>query len=99
MSWNLTNSEETHANNPDTFWIPEATERTSLVPGDLAKVVFQSEDGGERMWIEVEEVDGEIYVGSLVNTPFCIDLEYGDLVSFQAHHVIEIVKADDEEMM
>lgn len=90
-SWKLSNSEKTHSKNPDTFWIPDEGERNSLEPGDLAKLVFLGEEGGERMWVEVVKATDGGYVGSLANNPlFIYDLEHGDHVSFKAKHVIEI---------
>ena len=90
--WALGNGEELHANNPDSFYIPEESERTSLQPGNLAKLVFKTEDGGERMWVEVQEVSNGNFIGLLINNPICIwGLGYGDPVVFEPKHVIDVV--------
>jgi hypothetical protein len=92
-SWSLGNGETRNAENPDRFWIPEKWERMALEPGMLVKLIFEFIDGGERMWVEVIDVDYEMagYSGRLVNTPICSDdLNYGDMVVFKPEHVIDI---------
>lgn len=90
--WTLDNGEERNANNPNSFEIPEEWERKSLTKGDLAKLIFLTDDGGERMWVEIKEVvGGDAYIGALVNHPVVIEgLEYGDFVAFHARHVIDV---------
>lgn len=91
MKWYLDNGVDRHGENPETFELPNEGERKSLVPSMFAKLIFLTEDGGERMWVEVTDVVDDGYVGKLANTPFTIDgLEFGDLVAFGSEHIIDI---------
>lgn len=93
MSWNLVDGEIRHAENPDTFWIPEKWERYSLEVGDFAKLIFETDgEGGERMWVQITESKDGNYVGSLNNTPFFVDdIDFGDVVAFTAANVIDVM--------
>lgn len=90
----LESAEERHAESPETFWIPERTDRDSLQPGDCAKVIFKTYTGdrisGERIWILVTGRVGDMYVGTLNNEPYIIGKRFGDRVCFRAEHVIDI---------
>ena len=92
----LISAEECHAQNPETFWIPDKTDRDGLQPGDAAKVIFRTYTGdgisGERIWIEVTGRVGDRYIGKLVNDPLIIAGKYGDRAYFRAEHVIDIVR-------
>lgn len=83
--------------NPDRFHIPLAGERETLMPGDMAKVVFESGEDGERMWVEVTTTDPNAelpYEGPLRNNPTCTPLEFGEIVEFGPEHVIDIVRGE-----
>lgn len=80
--WKLRNGEESHRENPETFWIPELERRTSLQVGDAAKVILEieceDEDGkvfieGERGYLIVSEIVGNKYIGILDFQPVCIE--------------------------
>ena len=95
VTYTLDDGAATHREFPDTFWIPPQEQRESLKPGDLAKLIFRIEVGGEahveRMWVQVTEVRPEFYVGELGNNPFCTDeIRSGQKVEFHADHVIDI---------
>ena len=109
--WELVSGETQHAQNPDTFLVPERDRRENLKRGDAAKLLFaiESEDedtgaiivGRERMWVIVAERVGDIYVGVLDNEPAAIEPDTGYLapgaeVPFKAEHVIDIDKPPDE---
>jgi hypothetical protein len=88
--WTLLDGEEFAKKSPDTFWIPPLEERQALKNGNLVKLMFQFEDGAERMWVAVEGCEGPYYRGKLDNNPISSQLEAGDAVLFEARHVINI---------
>lgn len=97
VDFRLANGEELHAEHPHTFEIPTRSRRESLVPGDLAKLVFKvvdpvgDEPGAERMWVIVQQVMGGRYVGTLDNDPYAITtIAADDPVEFGPEHVIQI---------
>lgn len=100
-NWTLANVEE-RAEASSHFKIPSKKARSSLKFGDFAKLIFESKDGGERMWVCVLEVTcvleldgrGVYYVGSLNNEPVTIDAEPGQRVKFRPHHVADIDSLD-----
>jgi hypothetical protein len=95
VAYRLANAEDLHAAHPRSFFIPARPERENLVPGDVARLLFEVVDagdgdpGGERMWVEVTRAVGGTYVGVLTNTPAAITtIGVGDLVEFGPEHVI-----------
>jgi hypothetical protein len=101
--WELESAEDRHASSPESFWIPELIARQSLGVGQLAQLLFQivGADGEgnpelnvERMWVEVEGREGELYFGRLRNQPASIDegqgLDYESPVSFRPEHIMDI---------
>jgi hypothetical protein len=90
---------------PRTYPIPRGAERRGLVRGDLAKLVFLVEGNpeidGERMWVEVESVDGGSYRGRLANQPRYLALEEGAEITFEPRHVAAVVfePIDDEALV
>ncbi|MEM7020734.1 MAG: DUF2314 domain-containing protein, partial [Pseudomonadota bacterium] len=77
--WELDDGELRHQANPDTYWIPDAKARSSVLPGMFVKLRFyiqitdESEAifdaGGERMWVEVIDYKKPYYLGKLHNQP------------------------------
>ena len=72
-------------------------------PGDYVKAVFgtgfDSADGpaSESMWILVEEVKGDSYVGTLENTPFFIPntvIRLGSLVEAKMDQCWAFIKGE-----
>jgi hypothetical protein len=96
----LVSAEESHAENPETFWIPDKADRDSLQPGDIAKVIFKTYTGdgftGERIWVKVTGRIGNKYIGKLDNIPFIIANKLGDRVCFRAEHVIDIHRKGED---
>jgi hypothetical protein len=101
--WELESAEQRHASSPESFWIPALAARQSLRVGQLAQLLFQmvgaDSDGNpelnvERMWVEVEGREGDLYFGSLRNQPALIDegqgLDYESRVSFRPEHIMDI---------
>jgi hypothetical protein len=107
-SWELESAEARHAESPETFWIPPASERDQLKPGQGAKLLFLidvEDDAGnvdrccERMWVYVTERVGQFYTGRLQNQPECTDsMRPGMQVVFLAEHVADVsdIPADYE---
>lgn len=98
--WTIDDGEQAHAAHPERYRIPPRGARTALGPGDLVKIRFfirvrtqtgETEDQGERMWVEIQERHGDWYLGTLDNDPCCTDaIQSGMPLWFQARHVIDI---------
>ena len=93
----LGDAERRHEENPDSFGIPTRAERESVRPGDLVKLLFdfvepaEDEWTGERMWVEVNEVRGGRYVGTLDNEPFMLtSVALGSQIEFGPEHIIDV---------
>lgn len=93
---------------PETFDIPDEAARTSIRPGELARLRFEvefedPEEGvvreAERMWVCVREVCEWGYIGVLVSKPAYPDeaddvyLAWGAEIPFTADHVMDINRA------
>jgi hypothetical protein len=92
----LIDAEAMNRENPDTFWIPAADERSGIPLGAQVLLAFVCDDedadfAAERMWVAVVDRDGHgAYTGTLSNHPLQVDLEFGDVVEFAARHVMDI---------
>ncbi len=81
---------------PYTFYLPPVEEITALETGDLVKLIFRSfarnkEFGAERMWVTITEIKPSGLKGTLDNDPVDMpELQFGDIVSFQPYHIIDI---------
>lgn len=85
------------ANAPYTFFLPSAAEIAAVGEGDLVQLTFEynheiEEWPAERMWVTVEEVEGDTLVGALGNQPFekTSSLKIGDLIRFHRHNILSI---------
>ena len=95
MKYTLDSGVDAQAESPETFRIPSANDRESLGRGDFAKLIFRFSDGSrefvERMWVRVEAVGPEGYVGTLDNNPYNMGkIRAGGRVKFTSDHVIQI---------
>ena len=76
---------------PGSYDLPPFKERVSLVPGDLAQLVF---DGVERLWVKVARAShtpgGTYYAGNVMGEPSCVSLKAGDGVDFRPRHVVDV---------
>lgn len=96
-TWYLENVRDIAKESPYTFYVPSDELIKMLKVGDIVKLVFvstiQQENNpfsSERIWVEITQVNGNNFVGTLDNKPFVIqDLNLGDEVSFQACHIID----------
>jgi hypothetical protein len=107
--WELESGVERYQRRDDLYWIPEAAIREGLRVGDRAKVIFliaaanvrgEPEVHGERMWVELDHVQGEgskaVYSGVLNNDPVLSGLtRHGMRVWFQPPHVIDVMWPND----
>jgi hypothetical protein len=109
--WQLVSGEERQKAAPSTFEIPTLTDRSSLTPGQGAKLIFEieaeEEDGTvststERMWVIVSRKVGDYYFGILDSEPVTIpnDGEFyllrGAEIPFQSEHVIAVSNPPNE---
>ena len=95
MKYTLDSGVDAQAESPETFHLPSANDRRSLGRGDFAKLIFRFSDSNrefvERMWVRVEAVGPEGYVGILDNNPYgMVEVRAGARVKFIADHVIQI---------
>ena len=95
--WHLGDGDERNREHPDTFWVPSDEEKAKLVPGDLVKLMFETKDWGERMWVRVTKVGSRRLEGVLENEPYAIPrLRWGRTVKFERKHIIDIdIDIDD----
>jgi hypothetical protein len=96
-SWHLDDASIIAAANPYTFYKPSSQAIALLRAGNAVKLIFafESENAraprAERMWVRIERVEAGRYAGKLENDPRYIkDLKYGDIVEFEARHVIQM---------
>ena len=96
--YELDNAELLHNDYPDTFDIPLKKLRDTLPIGTIVKLIFRMESKVdnhktevERMWVEIIDKKGDIYIGALDNDP-CADvhLKYQQTIYFQSKHIIDI---------
>lgn len=106
--WHLKSGQALNEAHPDTFEIPDAEERSAVVPTDFVKLVFEISEfdpetnefeglHGERMWVKVEGSYGPYFWGTLSNDPSTDLLSHGDPVVFLPEHIISIVDAAQQE--
>lgn len=109
--WALASGVALNEQFPDTFTIPSAELRSSVIPTDFVKLSFEVAEKdpetnalsvhGERMWVKVEGVYGPYLWGTLSNEPSFdgrkIGLEHGSEVIFLPEHIISIVNAAQQE--
>lgn len=94
--YTLDSATEANEEFPGTFPIPSQSERSSLRPGDLVKLMFRIRNLDstlvERLWVQVEQVvNDQDYVGFLANDAFSnVEMRSGLRVEFEADDVIDI---------
>ncbi|MHA1573145.1 MAG: hypothetical protein ACTSX8_04055 [Alphaproteobacteria bacterium] len=101
MTWTIVNAEQRAAAHEKTFKIPPSSARRSLATGDLAKLLFETDDEvmksgpfagatGERMWVYIKHADDSSYAGELSSKPAFMSLSLGQLIYFTHVHVLSI---------
>ena len=92
LHYSLISGVEMNSVAPDTFQIPSEEARANLRPGDIVKLMFQSNHSphSERMWVHLTGKQNGHYVGHIANDPIVVQAAYGDQVTFSAEHVVDI---------
>jgi len=102
-SWQLDNVDPIAAEAKYTFYKPSRNIIARLKPGNLCKLIFRFEStdpkhpAAERMWVIIDEVQGDRFTGRLDNDPYYIsDLKAGDSLHFGPENIIDTDLDDDE---
>ena len=103
-SWYLEDIRDWAKENKYTFSVPSNSVHKRLQKGNFVKLIFlfHSADPesprAERMWVEIDERNGETFKGSLANNPGYIkDVAIGAEIEFQTRHIIDSDVKDSEE--
>lgn len=81
------------AAHPYTFFVPAPAEIDRLRPGHVAKLMFRGlpEGNVERMWVQIERQEPNVWVGKLDNIPLDLpQLKLGNTIRFQPWQIIQI---------
>ena len=95
MSWYLDNVYDLNKESPYTFYVPSSEVLDKLKVGDLVKLIFVTEkaeyDGyrGERMWVQITNINGKRFKGKLDNEPQRLPLKIGDEISFGIENICD----------
>lgn len=95
-SYELEDPRPIAAESPYTYYLPSQARLDAVKVGDLIKLIIRSlppsrQYNAERMWVEVISREGELWTGSLQNTPFDMpQLQIGNVISFPPSHIIDI---------
>ncbi|WLR42302.1 DUF2185 domain-containing protein [Bacillus carboniphilus] len=95
MSWCLDDVYTLNKQSPYTFYIPSPEVLDRLKVGDRVRLIFVNEevddDGfrGERMWVEITQLNGTSFKGILNNEPYRLSLEVGDEISFKRENICD----------
>jgi len=103
QSWYLIDADEMAQESKYTFYKPSKRIIQKLEPGNICKLIFSFESdnpehpSAERMWVIIDHVDNNKFVGHLDNEPFYIkDLKVGDIIEFESKHIIDLDVDDNE---
>jgi hypothetical protein len=95
-SWRLEDAALIAKANPYTFYKPSPQAIALLRRGNLVKLIFafDSDDpkapAAERMWVDIDQIDGDRFSGTLDNEPLHIrDLTPGCRIDFEGRHIIQ----------
>ena len=98
----LIHGEERSREHPDTFLVPDDTQKQAIRPGDSVKVGIEMGAskfglGGERIWVDAKEVNYPHFVGTVTSAILTEDhgVADGDELSFEARHILAIQKPED----
>ena len=94
MSWYLDSVYERNKESPYTFYAPSKEVIVMLNIGDIVKLIFveTENDGyvGERMWVEINYMQGKNFKGILTNVPLNLkELKNGQEIIFQTEHICD----------
>ena len=81
------------AKHPDTFTVHNIEDlRTFVEPGDYVKVCHT--DPGERFWVRVDKIDGEVIHGRVANELVFTDLAFNETIKFGYRHIYDYQPKD-----
>ena len=86
----LVDAEEFNRQYPDSFEIPFGSDRENVSVDDAAKVMFTDGTYVERMWVRVTANSDDGYVGELDSAPTILPMRSGEVVRFQARHIMAL---------
>ena len=99
-TWSLDDPRPIAAGAPYTFYLPSVGLVDTVEPGDMIQAIFRPdppdrEFDAERMWVEVDSIEDDQFVGRLVNTASDIpQLPLYTKVSVPRTHVIDVEFAE-----
>lgn len=96
ITFTLMDGVKLNAARPDKFAIPRAEEKALVEPGDNVKLGFIFGDMTERMWVQINRIDGVHYHGELNNDPVLLPMTCGEPVTFEAQHMLVILKKNKQ---
>ena len=85
----LVDAQRMHAEYPRTFQTPSASALEDIGPGDCVKIAFA--DIRERLWVLVKTNETGTITGTLDNDTVSVGLSYGDTVTLEPRHVLDIL--------
>ncbi len=98
MKFQLQDAQGMGQQHPDTFEVASIDKLREVVqPGVFAKICIL-DDGGERIWTKVIEVDDVKVKATLANNPFSLDAQHGDSVEYELRHIYNVTTDDGEEV-
>ncbi len=98
MKFRLESAQGMAVQHPDTFEVASIDKLREVVqPGVFAKICIL-DDGGERIWTKVIEVDDVKVKATFANEPFDPDLKHGDPVEYELRHIYNVQNSDGEDL-
>lgn len=95
--WKLANVEERADRSPETFWIPPRALRERVQVGDVAKLIFEEQGSGERMWVEVLDIlEGPRFRGRLLSQAAVVSVTRGSIVEFGPENIADVGRTGPE---
>jgi|GEM_PF-2557197 len=91
----VVNAEEIAEERPEQFRIPPRERRESLAIDDFAKLMYQGDEGIERMWTTVLARVDDRYLGVLDNDPDLLTIKEGTVIEFGPEHVMNAATPDE----
>ena len=67
------------------------TEKRGIGPGDRVEVCAMGSDPCERLWLEVQAVDGISIIGTFMDDPTWLNAKRGDAVEIELRHVLDTI--------
>ena len=106
----FTNGEDHNRQHPESFHVPATWQKESIQPGDLVKIGIEDEldrsgNSGltpERVWVRITQVTTNGFEGTVDNRLLSADyygLHYGDVLSFEARHILDVETVDEQQML